>query len=532
MATERSRDVSSPPPGTLAIVLHAHLPWVGHGPPGRPTLEERWVLEALSDCYLPLIEVLASAHELRPGAPLLTLSVSPTLACLLREPTLPQRFSAWLDSTLAELAAAALERPELGAALADQRARMERARATFFGRARSDVVGALARLEELGAIELATTAATHAFLPSLRTRAAVRAQLRMGRRYFAKLFGRAPRALWLPECGFDARLDADIAGSGARYAVLEAHGVELARPRPPLGRRAPILSPNGVAYFPRDVDLVEHIWSAKRGYPGDPAYRDFHAELPPRAGAIRSGLKPFAVTGHADKGAYEPARAAQRVALHAEDFVARAKSRLAPSQPDDPRVSVVAFDAELFGHFWWEGPAFLGRVLAAASGRDGAPLATSLGAFLSTDPSLAVANPQTSSWGEGGFAEVWTAPESAHLLRSSHRAEQRVLAVDAAVRDTPRTQLQRSARLRAIRELFLLQASDHAFMMFAGSFSDRAERLAREHAELVETLTRLALTGPTGPGDAAAVARSKELHPLFEELDEDAWADTFEEWQG
>ncbi len=529
---DRPKDASPPNAGTLAFVLHAHLPWVKHGPPGRPTLEERWLLEALVDSYLPLVEVLTSVHAARPERPLLTLSVSPTLACLLREPTLPKRFAAYLETTLAELASSASERPELSSGLADQRGRVERAKSTFFGRARGDVVGALARLEESGAVELATTAATHAFLPQLLTRAAVRAQLRMGRRYFARLFGRSPRALWLPECGFDPRLDADVAGSGARYAVLEAHGVELARPRPPLGRRAPILSPSGVAYFPRDVDLVAHVWSATRGYPGDPAYREFHAELPPRPGTLRSGLKPFAITGPGEKTPYDPARAELRVAAHAQDFVARARARLEPSGPDDPRVSVVAFDAELFGHFWWEGPRFLERVLTASNGSGGAPLATSLGAFLATDPTLAVAMPQTSSWGEGGFAEVWTTPRSAHLLRSAHRAEQRVLAVDAAVRDTPKTELQRAARLRAIREMFLLQASDHAFMMFAGAFAERAERLAREHAEHVEALTEVALRGPSNDADQAVVARSKAQHPLFEELDEDAWADTFDEWQG
>jgi predicted glycosyl hydrolase (DUF1957 family) len=106
------------------------------------------------------------------------------------------------------------------------------------------------------------------------------------------------------------------------------------------------------------------------------------------------------------------------------------------------------------------------------------------------------------------------------------------LTVDAAVRDTPRTELQREARLRAIRELFLLQASDHAFMMMVGPFRGRAERSAREHAGAVEALTRIALAGPAGPDDAKIVERLAAMHPLFEELDEDAWADAFDDWQG
>ena len=513
----------------LAIVLHAHLPWVRASAPGEETREERWLFEALRDAYLPLVDVVARVHAAAPREPLLTLSISPTLACMLREPTLRARLAAYLDREDSVASLAATQHPELAAALGDQRARTALARRVFFEECRGDVVGRLAELAEHGALELATTAATHAFLPSLKTRAAVRAQLRMGRKYFARLFGKTPRTLWLPECGFDPKLDDELGGAGVRATVLEAHGVALARPRPPAGLFAPILGPSGVAYFPRHADLSGLLWSRERGYPGDEAYREFHVTLSDDAAHPHAGLKPFAVTGSPTKRPYDPVAAATKISEHAAHFVESVGRELDASRVERP-IATVAFDAELFGHFFWEGPRFLEEVLCRADGRDGRPLAASLGAYLARDPALYVAMPATSSWGDGGFAEVWTHPNVAHLMRSGHRAEHRVLTADAAVRDTPRVSVEREARLRAIRELFLLQASDHAFMIRAGSFAAYAERMAKAHAECVERMTHIVLHGSRVPNAAAEVARARAEHPVFDELDEDAWSDAFDDF--
>ncbi|HTJ81065.1 MAG TPA: hypothetical protein VL400_05055, partial [Polyangiaceae bacterium] len=107
----------------LAIVLHAHLPFIAACPPGQSSLEERWLFEALRDAYLPLVAMLARVHEGTDREPLLTLSVSPTLACMLREPALASRFGAFLDADDRAAKAAAEARPELAPALADHRAR-------------------------------------------------------------------------------------------------------------------------------------------------------------------------------------------------------------------------------------------------------------------------------------------------------------------------------------------------------------------------------------------------------------------------
>ena len=62
--------------GSLALVLHAHLPFVRH--PEQESLdEESWLFEAISESYVPLLQMLR--RLLRQGVQFqITLSVSPT----------------------------------------------------------------------------------------------------------------------------------------------------------------------------------------------------------------------------------------------------------------------------------------------------------------------------------------------------------------------------------------------------------------------------------------------------------------------
>lgn len=510
----------SAPRGSIAFVLHAHLPWLREAEE-RVTLEERWFFEALWECYLPLLGTLEALAEAKPKRPLLTLSLSPTLLAMLRDPKLVERFERFAAKLDAGFLQEREEHEDWTAATLDHGARLDASRA-LLRRTRGDIVGAFVALAEAGIIELATTAATHAFLPSLRTADAARAQLRMGMRYFQTVTRRIPHVLWLPECGYDERLEPILADCGAHATVLAAHGIGLARPRPPQGTDTPILAEGPIAYFGRANDLVELVWSRDNGYPAHADYREFYAPA-----GEEGALKPFRVTGpREDKHPYDPSLAKERVGEHARHFVDAAMRSIHSSAAEDP-VFVVAFDAELFGHWWWEGPAFLREVLTQLGGRS---QATSLGSYLERDPVLPVASPATSTWGRGGYAEVWTHPASSHAARLVHRAERRVLNVDAWVRDTPRTETQRLARLWAIRELFLLQASDYAFMLRSGEFATFAQRKLFEHASAIDALADVATRPAEAPEDRPFVDRWIKRRPFFTELDEDAWADAFDPW--
>jgi 1,4-alpha-glucan branching enzyme len=507
----------------LAIVLHAHLPWVLGAPSGAPmSFEEAWLHEAVWESYVPLLRALES---LGPSASkVLTLSLSPTLLAMLASESLAPRFRRYAEGARAHFARARASHPEWSAAISDHETRLDdagRALDQYGGR----LIAPFVALAERGVLELGTTAATHAHLPSLLTASSARAQIRVGLRYFRELTGRHARFFWLPECGYAPRLAPLLVDSGAQCTVLDTHAVELAEPRSPAGTFAPVYDGEPFAYFARDRELCRAVWSSEVGYPRAPEYRDFHA-VPGRDTPFDLSLKPFRVGGASAGGTpYDPAPARSRADRDAADFLARVDRALADTPAGDP-IATVAFDAELFGHWWWEGPRFLERVLAGARGRPWR-LATPT-SFLDADAELVLARPATSSWGRGGFSEVWSHPRVSHALRLVHRAERRVLAVDLMVRDRPRTAVQRRARLLAIRALLDLQSSDLLFMLRTGQATEYAESRVRALSATLDVLCEVALRSREEPDDAALVANQERRPELFCELEEDSLADCFD----
>ena len=63
--------------GQLAIVLHAHLPYVRKNE--KNSLEEDWLFQAILECYIPLLQSIESSKNENPRNTKLTISLSPTL---------------------------------------------------------------------------------------------------------------------------------------------------------------------------------------------------------------------------------------------------------------------------------------------------------------------------------------------------------------------------------------------------------------------------------------------------------------------
>ena len=68
--------------GRLAIVLHAHLPYVRKHE--KNSLEEDWLFQAIIECYIPLLQVMEASKKEDTNNTKLTLSLSPTLLSLLQ----------------------------------------------------------------------------------------------------------------------------------------------------------------------------------------------------------------------------------------------------------------------------------------------------------------------------------------------------------------------------------------------------------------------------------------------------------------
>jgi 1,4-alpha-glucan branching enzyme len=516
--------------GALLLVLHAHLPYVRHPGPEQP-LEADWLPEAVAGAYLPLLDLLDRLDA--DGVPVrLTLGVSPTLSSMLGDPTL----RTWVGRRLGdqvELAEREVHRTEKDASLGPiaryHRDRLRRLLGLWEDRYRSDLVSAFARAEQRGQLELVTTAATHAFLPLLRhLPEALRAQISVGADHHARVFGHRADGFWLPECGYFPGVERVLAGEELRFTFLEARGLVLAEPRPLASVYAPLFTESGVAVYGRDPESSEEVWSAESGYPSDPAYLDFHRdagwELPEEALApvLRPGqprralgLRYHRVTGSTEhKAPYQPEPARQRALQHAQHFVQRRLSRLAELRPrvSRPPVLVAPYDAELFGHWWHEGPSFLEELFRQAFAQG---LATATpGDDLARFPEAQLASPAESSWGTEGSARTWLDPSNDWIPPEVHRAAG---ALVAEARARPGQGLAGRRLLdQAARELLLAQSSDFPFILRAGTVVDYARGRVRTHLERFWALLAQA-AGRPADGSAATDAFAADV--LFPGLD-------------
>ena len=263
--------------GYLALVLHAHLPYVRH-PEYPEFLEENWLFEAITETYLPLLAMLDRlSGDQVPFA--LTLTLTPPLCGMLRDELLRGRYLRYLDASLA-LAEKEVARTRGHGREEDTASfyqdRLRACRRQYLERWQGDLVGAFRRFQDEGRLEIITCAATHGLLPLMQNiPQAVRAQIFIARDDYRACFGRDPAGIWLPECAYVAGIDQVLQEANLRWFILDAHGLMYGQPRPRRAIYAPCFTPAGPAAFSRDRESSRQVWSAQHGYPGDPAYREF-----------------------------------------------------------------------------------------------------------------------------------------------------------------------------------------------------------------------------------------------------------------
>jgi 1,4-alpha-glucan branching enzyme len=483
--------------GYLAFVLHLHLPFVRH-PEHERFLEEDWLFEAISETYLPLLEVFERLEREKVGFRL-TLSISPTLAEMLRDELLQNRYVRHLER-LIELAEREVARTRRDAVLAPLAGMyLERFRGcleSFHGKYGRDLLGALAGLQKRGFLELITSGASHAFLPAIApVPETVQAQVGVAVRSHIRNFGDYPKGFWLPECGYYPGVEAFLKEHDLRYTFLEAHGILYADRPPRYGVYAPLACPNHVSAFGRDPASARAVWSSEEGYPGDPVYREFYRDigfelpldclrsfLPDDGLRVNTGIKYYAITSPGpDKKPYNRKAALRKVEEHAEHFAHARLHQAEQLRPhmDRPPLLVCPFDAELFGHWWFEGPEWVEALLRRlARGADKLRMVTP-SEYLEQHPEQQEAQPCFSSWGNKGYAEVWLESSNDWVYRHLHKLSERMLEL---VRRFPSEKgIRRRALNQAFRELLLSQSSDWAFIMKTGTTVPYAMRRTKEH---------------------------------------------------
>ncbi|GGP46725.1 1,4-alpha-glucan branching protein domain-containing protein [Saccharothrix coeruleofusca] len=484
--------------GTFCLVLHSHLPWLAHH--GAWPVGEEWLYQAWAHSYLPVVDLLRRfADEGREDV--LTLGVTPVLAAQLDDPYCLRGLHDWLGNWQLRAHGAARGLPDLAA----REHRASRwALEEFETRWRHGFSPLLRSLVDSRVVELLGGPAAHPFQPLLDERLRAFA-LRTGLDDTQRRIGTRPEGIWAPECAYAPGMEAGYAAAGVRRFVVDGPSL---RGQTWAGRT---VGDSDVVCFGRDLEVSYRVWSPKVGYPGDPAYRDFHTYDHP------SGLKPSRVTGvHVDprdKKPYDPDLAAAAVRRHAEDFVDVVVARLRSLRERHGRALVVAaYDTELYGHWWHEGPAWLEAVLRALP-EAGVRVTTLRGAVEAGHVAGPVEIPP-SSWGAGKDWHTWHGPQVSDIVHGNAEVQRELLELDLSgpVRDPVADQ--------AVREALLSLSSDWAFMVTKDSAADYARYRAKVHADRFAELAALCRTGrgSTGRGHERA-AELRRVDGPFGHLD-------------
>jgi len=522
------------PKGYLAIILHAHLPFVRH-PEFEDFLEEDWLFEAITETYIPLIKVLEGLTRDRVNYKL-TISLSPTLMAMLMDEHLQDKYLKHLNK-LIELSEKEIDRtrwePQFNKLAHMYHDAFIDARRIFADEYRRNLVTAFKKFQETGNLEVITCCATHGFLPLMEVErnAAVRAQVKVASEMYQKIFGRKTPGIWLPECGYNPGDELQLKKEGIKYFLVDTHGVLFGSPRPRFGVFNPYMCKSGVAVYGRDTESSKQVWSAEEGYPGDYNYREFYRDIGfdldydyirPYINAdgvrINTGIKYYRITGAGNhKEPYVPEWARDKAADHAGNFMFNREKQIeyiAGSMGDRLPIIISPYDAELYGHWWYEGPMWIDFLMRKVAYDQKTIEMTTPGEYLKKYKSFQVLQPAASTWGYKGYSEVWLEGSNDWIYRHLHKMAERM--VESANANRHAAGLLRRALNQMARELLLAQSSDWAFIMKTGSHVQYAVERFRGHAE---NFTNLYEDVKSGSLDEEYLRRLEDKNNIFPDID-------------
>lgn len=572
-------DNATTPLGSFTFVLHSHLPYVlSHGkwPHGTD-----WLCEAACETYIPLLNVFNRLAE-EGSTPRVTIGLTPILCEMMADLSFADEFADYLQ-THVDVAG---ENARDFARQSEEHFRdlalfwqdfYTKALRDYEDKYARDIVGGFRKLQDDGHIEIITCAATHGYLPLLSTDEAVQAQVRIGVDTYKKHFGRQPRGIWLPECAYRPRyewsapevvegestpvlrkgVEEFLSENNIEYFVVDSHllkggkalgvyaerfgalramhenAMEQFEPEPETTERTPheaylVASEkeaNPVAIFTRHERTSMQVWSAEHGYPGDGNYLDFHKKHFP------GGLRLWRVTDIqadlAQKQPYDPTRIAAICEAQATHFVELVKDGLREYRDATGKPGIVCcpYDAELFGHWWFEGPQFLYRVLKKLWADPEIDL-TNGGRYLDEHPPTQIVSLPEGSWGEGGFHYIWLNQENAWTWRQIYPLEREMTRLAQEYSDTKNPKLMEILE-QCARELLLMQSSDWQFLISTVAARDYAELRCAEHINTFQKLA--AMADEIGRGEILSEGQRdyltsvQERDRCFQSIDVNLW---------
>jgi 1,4-alpha-glucan branching enzyme len=502
--------VTSAVPGAFCLVLHSHLPWLpGHGvwPLGEEWLHQAWV-----ESYLPLVAEL-DALAAEGQRDVLTLGVTPVLAAQLDHPGMLADAGTWAglwEMRAREMGAGRdAHRREMAAYEYAAAARARTLLATRWAGGGSPV---LRSLRDAGVVELLGGPAAHPFLPLLLPEFAAVA-LEAGLADASARLGQRPGGIWSPECGYSPGLADIFAAAGVDHFLVDEQTVRAAGGHPHAAWR---VAGTDVVAVPRDLEVTNLVWSSRSGYPAAGSYRDFHVR------EEFTGIRLWSIThpdaGIEHKGGYDPAAASAQLDHDVAHFVEAVRGRLAgiAESSGAPGLVVAAYDTELFGHWWHEGPAFLGKAVRAL--REAGVEVTTVARAIADGHVAGDLDLGPGSWGAGKDFSVWDGPGVRDIAHENEWLQRRWLDLMRRERERGRLAYRRRDLDQLLLTLFNALSSDWAFLVTRGQSVDYARRRAEGHRRDFHVLAQLVEDGRRHDAlvEAARQARTDRTFPALD----------------
>ncbi|MBK5201413.1 MAG: DUF1957 domain-containing protein [Spirochaetaceae bacterium] len=465
------------------FILHAHMPFVRH-PEYKRFLEEDWLFESINETYLPLLRMLKNLKKKNINFKL-SICFSPTLISMLVDPTLQQRYVDYLELHkklgLKEVVRCSKEQPECLEMAKTYLNLIETNFKDYESLYKRNILTGFKELRDFGYLELLASAATNAFLPSYSEYpVAINAQVEVGIQTFILEFGCRPDGFWLPELGYYPGVEKILEKHNITYFPASSQSVLFSEDRCDTGVYKPVRCKNGVTLFPRDFQMTNLVWS-EEGYPAEKDYREFYRDIgydldlsyirpfihEPEV-RVFTGFKYWAITGPGnEKEYYKPEIAKKLARQHAKNYLFNigAKGRqVRPNLGENDPMFTLCFDAELFGHWWYEGLDWLEQFIVSSTEELSPVTLTTPVDFLKERNTYQTIRPALSSWSSGGFAQIWIDGSNNWVYRHTHKTVERM--VELSNRYKYQDSLKKRFLNQAAREVLLSMAGDWPYLLF------------------------------------------------------------------
>jgi len=515
--------------GSFVFMLHSHLPYYRKA--GMWPFGEENLYECMAETYIPLLNIISELYDEGIKAKL-TVGITPILAEQLNDEYLKDGFEKYLNSKIDAVSEDVSRYPNASVAHSQHLNFLAKyyfdwytnVKDNYLNKYNRDLIGAFKRFQDLGCIEITTSAATHGFSPLLATDSSLNGQFKTGSETTKRLFGKKAKGAWLPECayrpGYEAidsqgrkywrpAIEVTMQNSGIEYFFTESHviegGVSVGNrrivgvygnieyiplpPRPATGLttfESYWLPDAQVAVMGRNDRAGFQVWSAADGYPGDGCYREFHKK------DDNSGMNYWRLTSPStdlgDKMLYDPVLAMSKINENSDHYTNLIYHMLNDYKKATGKngLVMVAFDTELFGHWWFEGMEFIKQVIRKFNNFIPEIERQCAAEYLEKTPPTAAISLPESSWGQGGHFWVWQNHQTEWMWPIIHAAEKRMQTIAGKYQSIPQNKVLHRALNQLARELLLLERSDWPFLITTWQARDYATERFRKHQENFE----------------------------------------------